>query len=78
MLIGLKFDIGFSQDKVYRRLYGDRKILAFLRGLGVEVVETPVGPEVETADLQDHIARCADLTRHHLSLPRRSHAGRLL
>jgi len=60
MLIGLKLDIGFSQDEVCRRLYGDRKILAFLRELGVEVVETPVGPEVETPDLQDHIARCVD------------------
>jgi len=60
MLIGLKFDIGFSQDEVYRRLFGEREILPFLRELGVEVVETPVGPETETSVLQDHIARCVD------------------
>jgi sugar phosphate isomerase/epimerase len=60
MLIGLKFDIGFSQDEVYRRLYGGREILPFLRELGVEVVETPVGPETETPAVQDHIARCID------------------
>jgi len=60
MLIGLKFDVGFSRDEVYRQLYGDREILPFLRELGVEVVETPVGPETETPELQDHIARCVD------------------
>ncbi len=60
MLIGLKFDVGFSQNEVYRRLFGEREILPFLRQLGVEVVETPVGPETETTVLQDHIARCVD------------------
>ena len=60
MLIGLKFDIGFSHDEVYQRLFGSREILPFLRELGVEVVETPVGPETETPVLQDHIARCVD------------------
>jgi len=60
MLIGLKLDIGFSQDEIYRRLYGSRAILPFLRELGVEVAETPVGPETETPLLQDHIARCVD------------------
>ena len=37
-----------------------REILPFLRELGVEVVETPVGPETDTPVLQDHIARCID------------------
>jgi len=60
MQIGLKLDIGFSQDEVYRRLYGSREILSFLRELGVEVVEAPVGPETETPELEDHIARCVD------------------
>jgi sugar phosphate isomerase/epimerase len=60
MLIGLKFDIGFSQDEAYRGLFGEREILPLLREVGMEVVETPVGPETETAVLQDHIARCVD------------------
>ena len=60
MLIGLKFDIGFSQDELYRRLYGRRAILPFLRELGVEVVETPMGPETEAPAVEDHIARCVD------------------
>lgn len=60
MLIGLKLDIGFETDDVYRRLYGSRDVLAFIRGLGVEGVETPVGPETETPALQDHIGRCVD------------------
>jgi sugar phosphate isomerase/epimerase len=58
MLIALKLDIGFAQDEVCRRLYGDRDILAFLRDLGFDGVETPVGPETQTDDLREHIARC--------------------
>ncbi len=60
MIIGLKLDIGFSQSEEYRQLYGRQDVLAFLRGLGVEAVETPVGPETETAVLKEHIARCVD------------------
>ncbi|RPJ28400.1 MAG: hypothetical protein EHM35_13740, partial [Planctomycetaceae bacterium] len=58
MLIGLKLDIGFSQDEVCRRLYGDRDILAFLRESGFDGVETPVGPETQTDELREHMARC--------------------
>ena len=58
MLIGLKLDIGFAQAEVCRRLYRDRDILGFLRELGFDAVETPVGPETQTDELRDHIARC--------------------
>ncbi len=60
MLIGLKLDIGFAQDKVCRRLYGRRDILAFLRELGFDAVETPVGPETQIGELWEHIARCVN------------------
>ena len=60
MLIGLKLDIGFSQDEVCRELYGDRDTLAFLKDLGFDGIETPVGPETQTEELRDHIARCVD------------------
>lgn len=60
MLIGLKLDIGFSQDKVCRRLYGKRNILAFLRELGFDAVETPVGPGTPTEELREHTARSVD------------------
>jgi len=58
MLIGLKLDVGFADNEEYRRLYGQREILPFLRELGVEAVETAVGPETETDALMKHIARC--------------------
>ncbi|MGE5294501.1 MAG: sugar phosphate isomerase/epimerase family protein [Solirubrobacterales bacterium] len=58
MLIGLKLDIGFAQGEVYRRLYGSRDILAFLKELGFGAVETPVGPETDLGQLREHIARC--------------------
>jgi sugar phosphate isomerase/epimerase len=58
MLIGLKLDIGFAHDDVYRRLYGGRDILAFLKELGFGAVETPVGPETDMDRLREHIVRC--------------------
>jgi sugar phosphate isomerase/epimerase len=58
MLIGLKLDIGFAQGEVYRRLYGSRDILAFLKEWGFGAVETPVGPETDLGQLREHIARC--------------------
>ena len=60
VLIGLKLDVGFSQDDACRRLYGKREILAFLVGLGVQAVETAVGPETQADTLRDHVARCVD------------------
>jgi len=60
MLIGLKLDIGFSEDEEHRRLYGRREILPFLRELGVESVEAPVGPETTPDGLREHIGRCVD------------------
>jgi sugar phosphate isomerase/epimerase len=59
MLIGLKLDIGFGEDEVCRRLYGGHDILPYLRTLGFEAVETPVGPETRPEALRAHIARCA-------------------
>jgi hypothetical protein len=60
MLIGLKLDIGFAHDEVYRELYGGREVLGYLAELGVEAVETPVGPETTTAELREHVARYVD------------------
>lgn len=60
MLIGLKLDIGFSQNENYQRLYGGRDVVPFLRQQGVELVETPVGPETQPDRLREHVARCVD------------------
>jgi len=60
MLIGQKLNIGFSQDDNYRKLYGERDILAFLRAAGVELVETPIGPETSPDAFSEHVARCVD------------------
>jgi sugar phosphate isomerase/epimerase len=60
MLIGLKLDVGFAQDPACRDLYGGRDILAFLKELGFDAVETPVGPETQTHGLRDHITRCVE------------------
>ena len=58
MLIGLKLDIGFAQNDTYHRLYGEREILPFLREMGFDGVETPVGPETEPEALREHFVRC--------------------
>lgn len=60
MLIGVKLDMGFAQNADYRRLYGERDILPFLRELGVEVAEAPVGPEIQPDVFREHVACCVD------------------
>lgn len=58
MRIGIKIDIGFAESDVYRQLYGEREILPYLRGLGVEAVETPVGLDTDGQALENHIRTC--------------------
>ncbi|MHC4208762.1 MAG: sugar phosphate isomerase/epimerase family protein [Planctomycetota bacterium] len=58
MRLGVKLDLGFSQSEVYRCLYGERPVLDCLRELGVEAVETPVGPETDGQALMEHVAIC--------------------
>ncbi len=57
MRVGLKLDIGFSTDPIYRELFGDRDALRFLRELGVKAVETPVDPGTDPGALRDHVRR---------------------
>ncbi len=59
MRVGLKLDFDFAENEVYRRLYGDRDVLAFLHELGVEAVETPIGPETDGDAVLDHVRRCS-------------------
>ena len=59
MHIGIKLDIGFSENNDYRLLYGERNILGYLGGLGIETAETPVGPETSAASLIRHARQCA-------------------
>jgi sugar phosphate isomerase/epimerase len=58
MFIGIKLDIGFSENPLYHRLYGAREVLDYLRDLGFTAVETPIGLETEHEALRSHIARC--------------------
>jgi sugar phosphate isomerase/epimerase len=60
MLIGLKLDIGYAHEDLYRWLYGDRDVLPFLKGLGFGAVETPVGPQTDPDRLNEHIVRCVE------------------
>lgn len=57
MFIGIKLDIGFSENPLYRRLYGDREVLDYLRDLGFTAVETPISMETEHEALRAHVAR---------------------
>ncbi|MEJ2720181.1 MAG: hypothetical protein P8181_03445, partial [bacterium] len=60
MRIGIKLDLGFSVDVVWRQLFGPRDILGHLAELGVTAVETAVGPETDEHDLREHARRCRD------------------
>lgn len=56
--LGAKLDIGYSDSDVYGRLFGMRDIPAYLRELGFEAVETPVGLETDGRALLEHARRC--------------------
>lgn len=58
MHLGIKLAMGFSEDESHRRLYGDRAILEYLRNLGIDAVETPIGPNVDERKLLDHARVC--------------------
>jgi sugar phosphate isomerase/epimerase len=57
--LGLKVDTGFAVDPASRALYGDRDVLPYLRSLGVQAVEAPVGPETAEAEVREHAEACA-------------------
>ena len=58
MDIGLKLDIGFTDNDACRRLYGDRDVLPYLSSLGVTALETAVGPETDPQAIKTHIDQC--------------------
>lgn len=60
MEIGIKLDVGFSQHDTYRRLYGDRDILGFLRGAGVKTVEAPIGLATDERQVMEHVKQCSE------------------
>jgi sugar phosphate isomerase/epimerase len=60
MRIGIKLGLGFAQKDVYRSLYGERQIPAYLREIGFEAVETPIGPKTDAQTLMEHVRACHD------------------
>ncbi len=60
MHLGIKLDVGFEGSELYRELYGARDTLSYLRGLGVEAVETPIGPETDELAGRRHLRLCRD------------------
>jgi sugar phosphate isomerase/epimerase len=58
MRIGIKLDLGFSDDVIYRQLFGKRDILGYLVGLGIQTVETAIAPETDDRLLLAHARRC--------------------
>ncbi|NUQ62948.1 MAG: sugar phosphate isomerase/epimerase [Pirellulales bacterium] len=57
--IGIKLDAGFSRRDDYRRLFGERNVLEYLRELGVEAVEAPVLYETDDDGVLDHARQCS-------------------
>ncbi|UCG51690.1 MAG: sugar phosphate isomerase/epimerase [Candidatus Latescibacterota bacterium] len=60
MRLGIKLDLGFSDDVIYRQLFGKRDILGYLVELGVQTVETAITPETEERVLLTHTRRCCE------------------
>jgi sugar phosphate isomerase/epimerase len=60
MRIGLKLDIGFSENEDYRALFGHHRILDHLRGLGITLVETPMGVNTDEGSWRRHLWQCSE------------------
>lgn len=58
MKIGVKLDVGFDRDPLYRQLYGTSDVPGRLRDLGAEAVEMPLGPESERDAATRQARRC--------------------
>lgn len=58
--VGMKLDIGFSEDWSYRELFGGRNVPDYLAESGFASVETPVGLETDGEALKEHVVRCRD------------------
>jgi sugar phosphate isomerase/epimerase len=58
--IGIKLDLGFAERDDYRLLFDRRDVLAYLRQLGLEAVETPISPSTPDGALTEHVCQCAE------------------
>jgi sugar phosphate isomerase/epimerase len=58
MTIGVKLDIGFHRSDSYRKLFGNRNVLAHISALGVRAVETAVDVGTDFSALAAHIRLC--------------------
>jgi len=58
MNIGIKLDIGFSENESYRQLFGTRNPLSLLRDLGVRALETAVDTGTDFDALGNYIRAC--------------------
>ncbi len=61
MQVGLKVEIGFITNGMFRQLYGNRDILSYLLALGVKAIETPIGPDTDNQALRKHLHRCCQV-----------------
>jgi sugar phosphate isomerase/epimerase len=59
MDIGIKLDIGFSENASYCRLFGTRDPLSFLWDLGVRAVETAIDTGTDFEALGQYVHACA-------------------
>ena len=60
MRIGMKLEIGFAEQDAWRTLAGGRDVVALLRALGVNAIETPVGTETDGSALDRHLRLCEE------------------
>ncbi len=60
MTIGVKLDIGFSENKTYRQLFGVDDPFQLLWDLGIRAVEAAVDPKTDLAVLTTYTRKCSD------------------
>lgn len=58
--IGIKLDLDYLENPIYRRLYGDQNILKFLYESGVRIIESPIDLHTEEHAIIQHLRQCKE------------------
>jgi sugar phosphate isomerase/epimerase len=58
MRIGVKLDQEFETNKAIREIFGSKPVLKILKGLGIEAIETAVGPSTDLIVFKEHLQKC--------------------
>jgi sugar phosphate isomerase/epimerase len=60
MRIGVKLDLDYEKSNAIREVFGSKPVLKNLKGLGIEAIETAVGPSTDLIAFEKHLQKCIE------------------